>query len=1052
MAVMSPCRTCGATPRETARFCDACGSLVHPTGSSAEYKQVTVLFADVVRSMDIAVALGAERLREVMAELFEHASTIVQRHGGTVDKFTGDGLMAVFGAPVALEDHAVRACRAALDIQEDTRTLAREVERRDKVTLQLRIGLNSGEVIAGEIGSGPLAYTAVGEQVGMAQRMEAVAPPGEVLLSESTVRLVENATVMGEPAMVDIKGADAPVSVRRLLGMAAARQAERAEPTFVGRQWELGALKAILQRSIAGHGCIVGVVGPPGIGKSRIVGEIAALAGRSGADVSTTYCEAHAAEIPLHAATDLIRAALGADGVDGEAAREQVRARLPAADEEDLLLLDDLLGIRDSTVELPPIDADARRRRLTAMLNAASLARTTPALHVIEDVHWIDEVSESLLAEFLTVVPRTPALVLITYRPEYSGTLAHPSRSHTIALEPLDDAQVTSLGTELLGGHSSVAGLAEVIAGRAAGNPFFAEEIVRDLAGRGVLLGQRGNFVCTQQVADVSVPATLRAVIAARIDRLGHAAKRTLNAAAVIGSRFVPELLVALDVEPVLDELVRAELIDQTSFAPSAEFMFRHPLIRAVAYESQLRSDRAQLHRRLAATIEPAEQNAALIAEHLEAAGELRSAYDWHMRAGVWATNRDNAAAQLSWERARHVADALPDDHPDRMALRIAPRTALCGNTWRRFHPDVSQRFNELQELCTQADDKASLAVGMMGMTVEHILYGRVRDASRLASEYMALVESLGDETLTVGLSFAAIVAKQQTAELADVMRWSQQVIDLAGGDPDRGNFILGSPLAAAVAWRGVGRWSIGLPGWREDLEGALAMARAADPLSQATVVSYIYGPGILHGVLVADDGALDDIETALTVGQRSSDDMALILLRVALGAALIHYRGRRGPQRQRGYDVYRDLRRTCVEERFALNTLAVYDAYLAREEAERGEVELAVQHLRASVDGALADDNLGSSFPCIRIFVETLVARGTDDDLQEAAAVVAKLANSHRDDRWGQRDVTVLRLRALVARARGDEQSYQALKSRYRAMAEEYGFEGHMEWAEAMP
>ena len=202
------CGACGAGLRDGARFCDACGSPVTAADSRAEYKQVTVLFADVVRSMDIAAAVGPERLREIMGEVFRRSSTIVQRYGGTVDKFTGDGIMAVFGAPIALEDHAVRACRAALDIQADVQPLADDVERRDTIALQLRIGLNSGEVITGEIGSGPMSYTAIGEQVGMAQRMESVAPPGGVMVSDSTARLVDTAAMLGDTEQVHIKGAD----------------------------------------------------------------------------------------------------------------------------------------------------------------------------------------------------------------------------------------------------------------------------------------------------------------------------------------------------------------------------------------------------------------------------------------------------------------------------------------------------------------------------------------------------------------------------------------------------------------------------------------------------------------------------------------------------------------------------------------------------------------------------------------------------------------------------------------------------------------------------
>ena len=219
------------------------------------------------------------------------------------------------------------------------------------------------------------------------------------------------------------------------------------------------------------------------------------------------------------------------------------------------------------------------------------------------------------------------------------------------------------------------------------GNPFFAEEMVRELVQRGVLAGERGGYVCRADVAEVSVPATVQAAIEARIDRLSTPAKRTLNAASVIGARFGAELLAALGIDPVLDELLDAELIDQVRFTPSAEYAFRHPLIRAVAYESQLKSDRAQWHRRLAAAIQESEpgsveENAALIAEHLEAAGELRAAYGWHMRAGAWSTNRDLGAARLSWERARRIADALPADDPDQLSMRIAPRTMLCATDW----------------------------------------------------------------------------------------------------------------------------------------------------------------------------------------------------------------------------------------------------------------------------------------------------------------------------------------------------------------------------------
>jgi class 3 adenylate cyclase len=1050
------CGSCGTGLREHAKFCDVCGAPVAAVTNSAEYKQVTVLFADVVRSMDIAAAVGAERLREIMTELVERSAAVVRRYGGTVDKFTGDGIMAVFGAPAALEDHALRACLAALGIQDEATRLAAEVERRDGVDLQLRVGLNSGQVIAGEIGSSALGYTAVGEQVGMAQRMESVAPPGGVMLSESTAGLVEGAGALGEPEMVRIKGADDPVPARRLLSVAEHRWIDRVESTFVGRRWEMSTAAALLDQAISGKGHVVGVVGPPGIGKSRIVRETAALAMRDGVAVFTSYCESHTTDIAFRAVAGLLRAALGISELDDVAARARVLGRLPDADSEDLVLLDDLLGIADPAVALPQIDPDARRRRLTALLNTASLARGTPAVYIIEDVHWIDEASESMLADFLSVVPRTRSLVLITYRPDYEGVLAHAHRSQTIALEPLEDSQIAALASELLGGHPSVTGVAEIIAKRAAGNPFFAQEIVRDLVERGVLGGQRGAYVCDGELAGVSVPATLQAAIGARIDRLDPLAKRTLGAAAVIGSRFSPDLLAALQIDPDLDDLLRAELIDQIVFTPRAEYAFRHPLIRAVAYESQLKSDRAQLHRRLAAAIEApepqsADQNAALIAEHLEAAGDRHAAYGWHMRAATWATNRDIAAARQSWERATRIADALPAGDPNRAAMRIAPRTMVCGIAWRVYEHVAGARFDELRQLCSAAGDKASLAIAMAGLVMDHAYHDRMREASQLASEAMALIESVGDPTLTVGLSLAPIYAKIMNAECPEVLRWSQRVIDLADGDPSKGNLIFGSPLALAFAQRAIGRYCLGRRGWRDDLRQGLAIARTADPMSYATVVAYVYFPGIPFGVLGPDDSAVREIEDALRIAERSGDDFALAVARATLGLALVHRPA--AAERDRGQQLLAGVGEMFVRRGHLLGELPIVNVYSARERARCGDRDDAIPLMRAAVDHRFREGRLlFYGIPATGVLVETLLDRGAENDVAEAEAAIERLAAAPADDGLVIREILLLRLRALLARAHGDAATYTHFRDRYRDMARTLGFEGHIGWAAAMP
>ncbi len=1057
MTAATACRTCGTEPLEHARFCHGCGSPVEDAGSRAEYKQVTVLFADVVHSMDIAAVVGAERLREIMADLADRCAAVVQRYGGTVDKFTGDGVMAVFGAPVALEDHAIRACLAALGIQEEAKALAVAVKDRDGIDLQLRVGLNSGEVIAGEIGSGPFGYTAVGEQVGMAQRMESAAPPSGVMLSASTARLVESAVTLGESELVQIKGAKQPVLARRLLGVSDRdRRAAGAESALVGRRWEMAAVEALLQRAMDGHGSVVTVVGSPGIGKSRLVREAAALAAAGGVEVFTAYCESHATEVPFRVVARLLRTVAQVSGLQDQAARARLRERFPDADPEDMRLLDDLLGIADPDVELPKIDPDARRRRLTALVNAASLARQVPALYVIEDAHWIDEVSESMLADFLTVIPQTPSLVLITYRPEYCGSLSRVSDVQGIALVPLSDTETTALVTDLLGPDASTTQIAALIAERAAGNPFFAEEIVRDLAERGALHGTRSTYVSTVDVAEVRMPATLQATIAARIDRLDPAAKRTLSAAAVIGSTFSHSLLETLGIDPVIDDLVRAQFVDQIAFTGDPAYVFHHPLIRTVAYGSQLKSDRAELHRRVAAAIESsdpaaAEENAARIAEHLEAAGDGHTAYGWHMRAAAWATIRDIAAARLSWERAQKLADALPTDDPNRLAMRIAPRTMLCGTAW-RVHADVSgTSFKELRSLCMAADDKASLAIGMSGLVSEHMIHGRAGEGSRMVSEQLALIESIADPKLTLGLSLNFISVKQETGEMSAVLRAAENMIDIAGGDPVKsGDFMgLGSPMAAALAARGFARCRLGHHGWRKDFDDASELSKHVDPLSQAIVVAFKYLHTIHIGALQAGDDVIREIDEATKMAERFSDDIAVGMTASTLGAALVHRDSR--SEIARGVDVLAGVADMCRHERFYLSELPMADLYTAWAHAKLGDVDASIPVIRDAVDRMFETGQLAWCIAASGILVETLLKRGTDRDVREAEAAIERLAETVVDD-FPVRDVWLLRLRAVLASARGDEAGYRDYRDRYRAMATSLAFEGHIAWAEAMP
>ena len=1049
------CGSCGVSAIDTARFCSECGAALTQAARPAEYKQVTVLFADVVHSMEIAEAVGPERLREIMAKLVDNAAAVVKRYGGTVDKFTGDGIMAVFGAPIAYEDHAARVCLSALGIQEEMTQISAEVETRDGIGLRLRIGLNSGQVIAGDIGATPLGYTTIGEHVGSAQRMESAAPPGGVMISASTARMVEDVATLAELQMVGVKGAASPVPAYRLMAMTGHDAlARRHTSTPVGREWELGALTGMLHRAVGGHGCLVGLVGLAGIGKSRLVAEAMSVARSLGVDIFSASCESHAAEVPFHAIAALLRTAFGINELDDESARTRIRDRFTGVDPEDLLLLDDLLGIRHPGHDVPDIAADARRRRITTLVNAAYLGRSTPAVFVIEDAHWIDPTSESMLADFLSVVARTHSLVLVTYRPEYRGALSRVPGSQTVSLAPLDDSQTTSLVEELLGSDLSVAGLISQIADRAAGNPFFAESIVRDLADRNVLDGLRGDYVCTRDHADVTVPATLQAAIAARIDRLDPTAKRTLNSAAVIGVRFDEALLSQLADSTALPKLLEAELIDQVAFVPRAEFGFRHPLIHRVAYESQLKADRAALHRRvadsMAASASMGDANAALIAEHLQAAADLRAAYDWHMRAAAWSASRDIAGACLSWERARQVADEIAAGDPDAVSMQIAPRTLWCANAW-RLHADVKgRRFDELQELCDRAGDKRSPAIAMTGLLAECLVQGRIREASQLAAEHSALLESIADPILTVGLAAGTIGVRVVTGEIQEVLRWSDAVIELAHDDPALGDYVMGSPLAAAHATRGVARWCFAHPGWQKDMERSVALSRGSDPWTRAAVMFYTFGAAIACGVQEVDGAVCQEIDEVLVFAQAAGDDLGVAFTKYTKGLVLVHGDA---TDRDRGLELLAEARQLTVQGRFYLSELPVIELYLARERTRQGgDVDDAINCMRTALEVLVERGQFAWAVAASAAFVGTLLGRGGERDLVEAEELIDRVATTPLEMASECLDVFVLRMRALLADARGEVDVYRDYRDRYRALATSLGFAGHMQWADSMP
>lgn len=626
--------------------------------------------------------------------------------------------------------------------------------------------------------------------------------------------------------------------------------------------------------------------------------------------------------------------------------------------------------------------------------------------------------------------------------------------AQTISLAPLTDAETGALLDQLLGRDPSVAAIKELIWKRAGGNPFFAQEMVRDLAERGVLDGDRGSYRSATDIADVTVPATLHATLAARIDRLDARAKQTLNAAAVIGSRLDAELLSSVVDGPHVAPLIDADLMEQVAATPRAEYAFRHPLIRAVAYESQLKSDRAALHRRLAAAIgeyDPgsADENAALIAEHLDAAGDLLPAYAQHMRAGAWLMTRDIVAARRSWERARQVADALPAELPDRTSLRIHPRTMLCYSTWRVGGSAEETGFEDLRELCTASGNRVWLVASLSGAVLSLTMSNRHHESVRLASEQIAVFDSAADPMDHFAVMSGAMFAKLHGGEAAESLRVAQKVIELVGDDGSKGNVSgLGSPLAVALLYRAHARAALGDRSWRADFKRAIAIQQdLRGPSGLVIVITYGYTVAVTNGMLLPDPAALSDTADVLGDAEKSGEDVAVALAQVAHGLLLTHA----APSDvHTGLELIARGRDGLLRLRNLLG-VSMADIRIAELKAGAGDVDGAIALARTTVNELTESGEMLVRGAASAALVSALLSRGNDTDMDEAQTAINRLAATPVEPGFVANELSLLRMRAMVARARGDDAAYREFVGRYREAATGLGFDGHIAMAEAM-
>jgi class 3 adenylate cyclase len=681
------CGACGTSNPSGNKFCGECGNLLgltSPTQSpitakfaspqaytpqhlaerilsskralEGERKQVTVLFADLKGSMELLADRDPEEARALLDPVLERMMGSVHHYEGTVNQVMGDGIMALFGAPLAHEDHAVRACYAALRMQDTVKRYAEEVRRAHGVAIHIRIGLNSGEVVVRSIGSDlHMDYTAVGQTTHLAARMEQMAMPGSILMAPETLRLAEGFVQVNPLGAMKVKGLSESVQAYELSGTASARSrfqvaAGRGLTRFVGRDAELLQLHQALERAGKGHGQVVALMGEPGVGKSRLVWEFTRSHRTAGWLVLESGSVSYGKATPYLPVIDLVKAYCKIEDRDDQrAVRERVTGKLFTLDRALEPLLPAFFALLDVPVEdnrWQGLDPRQRRERTLEAVKRLLIreSQVQPLLLVFEDLHWIDTETQALLDGLVESLPTTRVLLLVNYRPEYQHGWGNKTYYTQLRLDPLPPESAEEFLNALVGVNETLASLKALLIERTDGNPFFLEESVRTLIETKALVGERGAYHLDRPLSAVLVPPTVQAMLAARIDRLPPNDKHLLQTASVIG-KDVPFIIlqaIAEMSEGALQEglarLQAAEFIYETSIFPDRGYTFKHALTHEVTYNSLLQERRREIHRRAGKALERLfaerlEEFSPLLARHFFECGDLRTALTYAVQA-----------------------------------------------------------------------------------------------------------------------------------------------------------------------------------------------------------------------------------------------------------------------------------------------------------------------------------------------------------------------------------------------------------------------------------
>jgi class 3 adenylate cyclase/tetratricopeptide (TPR) repeat protein len=864
--------------------------LTSKSALEGERKQVTVLFADLKGSMELLADRDPEEARKLLDPVLERMMEAVHRYEGTVNQVMGDGIMALFGAPVAHEDHAVRACYAGLRMQESVRGYAEGVRRTEGIPLHIRVGLNSGEVVVRSIGSDlHMDYTAVGQTTHLAARMEQIAMPGSILISADTMTLAEGYVQVKPLGPMAIKGLETPMEVYELIGAMPVRSrmeatAARGLTPFVGRQREVEALRHALAQAHAGRGQVVGVVGEPGVGKTRLFYEFTHSHSTQGWLCLETWSMSYGKASAYLPVLELLKAYFQLEARDdARRMREKVTGKLLTLDPALQPTLPAFLALLDipwEDLQWQALDPSQRRQRTLDALKRLVLreSQLQPLCLIVENLHWIDAETQAWLDSLIESLPTARLLLLVNFRPEYQHGWGSKTYYTQLRLDPLPPESAEALLQGLLGADRTLQPLKRLLVERTEGNPFFLEESVRTLVETQVLTGGRGAYRLAKALPSIQVPATVQAVLTARIDRLPPEEKQLLQAGAVVGKDVPCPLLQAIAELPEealrqgLTHLQAAEFLYELSLFPDLEYTFKHALTHEVAYGSLLHERRRMLHARLVDVIETlspdrlAEQVERL-AHHAFRGEVWEKAVTYLRQAGTKAFERSaNREAVARFEQALAALAHLPETR-ERLEQAIDLRLHLYSSL------NPLAEFEKLGGYLREAESRArTLAdqrrLGRVSVLMGYFLWitGRSTEARAAAQSAQAIAETLGDVPIEVGGNHYVGEVCRTSGDYRQAEACFRKVLQLLEGDWGRDRCgLAGFPAAMA---RGNLAWTLAERGAFEEGivhgEEGVRIAEVLDHPFSWIVASW--GPAYLYRIRGEFPHALRLLERALAL------------------------------------------------------------------------------------------------------------------------------------------------------------------------------------------